>query len=310
MSPDLTIIIPSYNNAGYLGSSIGSLSVDNASLEIIVVDDGSTDDTQQVLTGLSKSHENLRVITQANSGVSSARNAGIREAAGRFVMFVDADDRLLPKALDSLSLNMKDCDADIVVFRQFCVKREVYKWKGSFKEKQRYSALDLMRRGYIRGSACGCVFRLDYLKCSGVTFCEDLSMAEDTVFFACAISSGACISFMDIPLYETIPREGSASRSSDSTFLFRYGRTLKAARSLISDRCVADNTILTLLMGIVHVAAKTGYSPEDIYKLCKIDTVLPLYVPSITRYKWLVKVLNHSFSGFYAIKKWRDRFLP
>lgn len=310
MRPVFTIIVPSYNNAGYLSSCVGSFSSKESSVEIIVVDDGSTDDTQHVLAELSKENPDIRVITQANGGVSSARNAGLREATGRFVMFVDADDRLFSEALNQISRNIGNYDEDIVVFTMISEGHEMEQWKGRFEENRHYAATDLIQRGYIRGSACGCMFRLDYLKESGVTFSNDLTMAEDTVFFACAIAAGASVSFSDIRLYEVIPRNGSASRIYDETFLHRYGKSLQAARRLIPDRCVADNTILTILMGIVNVAAKTGHSAKETEKICAVDSVLPLSVPVMIRHKWLVRVLNHDFSLFFAIKKLRDRFLP
>lgn len=310
MCPELTIIVPSYNNAAFLGMSIGSLSTKSSSVEIIVVDDGSSDNSPEVLAELARSHSNLRVIRQENGGVSRARNTGIREASGRFIMFVDADDRLLPNALDRISRCMRDYNTDIVVFRSFCKGREVEQWGEFFKENHCYTASDLMRGKYVRGSACGCMYRLDYLRNTGIVFCEDLSMAEDTVFFACAISAGASISFSALGLYETVLREGSASRSFDTTFLFRYGKALRAARRLISDHCVADNTILRILMGIVSFAAQAGYSSKETKEICAVESVLPLSVSHIANHKWLVKVLNSNFSMFFLIKKWRDLLLP
>lgn len=307
MRPDITIIVPSYNNADFLPSCIGSLLSADSTEEIIVVDDGSVDDTQRVLTSLSESHSNLHVIRQANGGVSNARNAGIRAASGQYVMFVDADDSLLPGALDRVSRDMKSFDTDIVVFRSFSEGREIYRWDGYFGDCRNYAASDLMKNGYIRGSVCGCMFGLDFLNDYNIRFCEDLSMAEDTVFFACAISAGATIAFADIGLYEAVPRGTSASRSYDEGFISRYGKALHATRRLIPDRLVADNTIQTILMGIVNVAARTGYSAKQTEELCAVDRVLPLSVAVISRNKWLVSILNHSFPLFFAIKKWRDK---
>ncbi len=310
MSPDLSIVIPSYNDAGYLASCIGSLSSAVPSVEIIVVDDGSTDDTQEVLAALSERRPDIRVIKQENRGVASARNAGIRESSGKYLMFVDADDRLFPGSLDLVARNIQACDSDIIVFKMFCEGREEYPWEGFFGQRHRYTAMDLMNKNYIRGSVCGCLFRLDYLKKNDIRFSDGLSLAEDTVFFACAISSGAGIEFSDIRLYDVILSEGSASRRRDATFLDRYGKALAVGRSVIKDRAVADNTLFSILMGVVNVAAESGYSAKDAYRICGVESVLPLSVADIARHKWLVMVLNHSFALFFAIKKWRDRLLP
>ncbi len=93
--PLITVIIPCYNHSRYLGDAIESaLAQSYRPLEIIVVDDGSTDDSAQVAQGRST----VKLIRQANAGLSSARNAGLRASAGDYLIFLDADDRLLPGA--------------------------------------------------------------------------------------------------------------------------------------------------------------------------------------------------------------------
>jgi cellulose synthase/poly-beta-1,6-N-acetylglucosamine synthase-like glycosyltransferase len=93
--PTVTVVIPCFNQARYLGAALSSvLNQTHRPLECIVVDDGSTDDTAGIAAGLG-----ARVITQANQGVSAARNAGLRAARGDMVVFLDADDVLLPGAL-------------------------------------------------------------------------------------------------------------------------------------------------------------------------------------------------------------------
>ena len=93
--PTVSVVIPCFNQARYLGHAIASaLSQSHAPLECIVVDDGSTDETVAVAQVL-----RARVIRQGNHGVSAARNAGLALARGEFVVFLDADDELLPGAL-------------------------------------------------------------------------------------------------------------------------------------------------------------------------------------------------------------------
>jgi hypothetical protein len=94
----VSVVTPAYNVEGYLGDAIRSaLEQSLAPLEIIVVDDGSTDRTGDVARAFG---HRVRCIRQDNAGCAAARNHGIREAAGEFVAFLDADDRWLPSHLE------------------------------------------------------------------------------------------------------------------------------------------------------------------------------------------------------------------
>ena len=95
--PTVSIIIPTYNRADFLKEAIESVLAQTfCDFELIVVDDGSTDRTRDLLDGYGA---RLRPIFQANRGVSSARNAGIRAAQGRYIALLDSDDLWLPKKL-------------------------------------------------------------------------------------------------------------------------------------------------------------------------------------------------------------------
>ena len=96
--PDLvSVIIPCYNQARFLSEAIESvLNQTYPHYEIIVVDDGSTDNTAKVAA----SYERVRGLSQKNHGLAAARNAGLEASKGSYVIFLDADDRLLPNAME------------------------------------------------------------------------------------------------------------------------------------------------------------------------------------------------------------------
>ncbi len=94
----VSVIIPCYNQAQYLGEAIASvLGQTYGHYEIIVVDDGSTDDTAAVAAR----HAGVRCLRKKNGGLAAARNTGLRASEGDYVVFLDADDRLLPDALEA-----------------------------------------------------------------------------------------------------------------------------------------------------------------------------------------------------------------
>src|SRR4051794_37688274 len=97
-APLVSVIIPCYNQAHYLGEAIESvINQTYPHFEIIVVDDGSTDNTSEVAGGFKE----VRCIRQQNQGLSAARNTGLRESSGAFLVFLDSDDRLLPEAIET-----------------------------------------------------------------------------------------------------------------------------------------------------------------------------------------------------------------
>ena len=96
----VSVIIPSFNGSNYVGEAIEScLRQTYSRLEIVVVDDGSTDNTQQVVSR----YQDVRLVSRAHGGPSAARNTGIRRSNGQYLMFLDAQDRLRP---DAVQLNV------------------------------------------------------------------------------------------------------------------------------------------------------------------------------------------------------------
>lgn len=110
----ISVIVPVYNGEAYLEACIESIiNQSYPDLEIIIVNDGSTDGTAQVCDRLQNAYGNLHMITLGDEGVSAARNAGIEAASGDFLMFVDADDRLRPGVLRGLHEILIGTDSDV-----------------------------------------------------------------------------------------------------------------------------------------------------------------------------------------------------
>ena len=113
-----SIVIPVYNAKASLERCVDSwLCQTRKDLEIILVDDGSSDGSKELCDELAKNHSGtcLRVIHQANSGVSAARNAGIRAAEGEFLLFTDSDDYVEPDYLEKMAVLQESSDADLVL---------------------------------------------------------------------------------------------------------------------------------------------------------------------------------------------------
>lgn len=102
-TPLVTIIIPVYNTKKYLRDCVESvLSQTYHNLEIILIDDGSTDGSEKIVDDYAKTDKRIKVIHQKNQGQSSARNIGIQKATGDYVSFIDSDDKIKPSFIANL----------------------------------------------------------------------------------------------------------------------------------------------------------------------------------------------------------------
>lgn len=101
--PRISVIIPVYNTAEYLSACLDSaLSQSLRETEFLCINDGSTDNSPEILKKYAQKDSRVRVLTQTNEGLSAARNLGIAEARGKYLCFLDSDDLILPGALQSM----------------------------------------------------------------------------------------------------------------------------------------------------------------------------------------------------------------
>lgn len=120
LPPAISVVIPVFNDAAGLQRCLASvLAQDVPSLEVLVVDDGSTDDTPAVAQAYAQRDARVRVIGQANAGTGAARNRGLAQARGEWVHFVDADDTLMPGVYAQLRAALQDKPGLEVVFCGF-----------------------------------------------------------------------------------------------------------------------------------------------------------------------------------------------
>lgn len=132
--PLISVIVPVHNGQDYLENCIRSIEEQTyPRLEIIIVNDGSTDQTGVVCERMQRRYDNIHVLTMRDEGVSAARNRGIDKAVGELITFVDADDRLCPEALQILYTCMDRNGSDIAGCRFFCWGNEK-EWQQAVKD--------------------------------------------------------------------------------------------------------------------------------------------------------------------------------
>lgn len=179
----ISIIIPAYNAQRYLRQTLQSvLSQTGGRLEILVVNDGSTDDTGRIAEDYTRRHSCIRVIHTENRGVSHARNVGIREARGRYVSFLDADDVLCADAYTpELEAVLDKGEYDLLSFGYFSSDHNLHYGRANPEQTRVLTRED---PGFLRlanqKSFSARLYRRELLK--NIRFFEGIRYAEDSVF--------------------------------------------------------------------------------------------------------------------------------
>lgn len=118
MNPVVSVIIPVYNQEKYLRKCLDS--VCNQSLqniEVICVNDGSTDNSKEILENYAKQDSRIHILSQKNQGAGAARNLGMQVARGKYLSFLDSDDIFEPLMLETMVRAIEKDDADVLVCR-------------------------------------------------------------------------------------------------------------------------------------------------------------------------------------------------
>ena len=186
--PLISVIVPVYNGEDYLEKCIQCVEEQTYEhIEVIIVNNGSTDETDKVCDKLSAAYDNIRVLTLVSKGVSAARNAGIDEACGELITFVDADDRLCYSMLEILYDYMADTGSDVSGCGFFTWSSEEEWEQGSAAENiiGQVSVFDADR--YLKEALlCGnsrCWSKIYKKKIfDKVRFPENLTIGEDMLF--------------------------------------------------------------------------------------------------------------------------------
>lgn len=198
----ISIIIPAYNCETTIERCLDSiLGQDFKDFEILLVDDGSTDNTPTICDSFAKNDARVKVFHKKNGGVSSARNIGLKNAEGDFITFVDSDDELTPQALSlyesSISSGINFSNTLIIgniILNRFDGSKFTLFSSGI------YSIDDMYQAGFY-----GCIWNKVYnaclLKDNDIIFDETLHFGEDWLFVANYLSCISLVHFIESPCY-------------------------------------------------------------------------------------------------------------
>ncbi len=222
MTPKISIIIPAYDIASYIERTVESvLNQTYSDFELIIVNDGSKDNTGDVLNSLKKRDPRIRVIHKENGGVTSARLCGIKAAQGEWIGFVDGDDIIEPDMYEQLLNNAIQYDADIShCGYQMVVGRRIDMYYGTEKFIQQThddGVVDLLEGKFIEPGLVIKLYKAELFKHIN-EWNVDLTIknTEDLLMNFYLFHESRQSVYMDKCLYHYIVRNGSATSAKPS----------------------------------------------------------------------------------------------
>ena len=211
----VSIVIPVYNAEKYLEESINSvLNQDLKEIEILLIDDGSTDSSPTICDSFVEKDQRVRVIHKANQGVSIARNIGLENARGDYIAFMDADDEMKPDMLSFLYSYAEKYNADMVSCSSgYVVDGKIVREEFGTNELSVYERKEALKN-FLLGKTFNIgvwtkLFRKSLIE--DIRFVEDKKINEDKYFIFEALLKSQTIVLYDVTKYLYFKREGSAT---------------------------------------------------------------------------------------------------
>lgn len=216
----VSFVVPCYNVAPYVSRCLDSILCQGGpSFEVVCVDDGSCDETSEVLERYRCRDDRVLVIRQDNAGLAAARNAGVKAARGGYISFVDGDDFIAPQFLDCLWKKVAQTGNDLIASPLVAVsERRIGRlrrfWAGAactVQETERELLGSWLLEGRMPLSACGKLIRRRI--CLDVPFSPGMYHEDAEVMAAMLFASEGC-ALVDVPLYGYLMRSGSITHAS------------------------------------------------------------------------------------------------
>ena len=318
----LSIVVPVYGVANYLPKCVDSLlAQDISDYEIILVDDGSPDECPQICNQYAEQYSNIKVIHQANAGLSAARNSGIAVAQGEYIMFVDSDDYLLPNVLGTLMEQVERDNLDVLRFRYQNVREsgEVFvPHEGMKTDYNNYSSEHTDGLTFLNDRMWVQCYVVQFLVRREIVLQEQFTPGiyfEDTDWTPRMLLRTKRVASTDLVVYNYLWREGSITLSQKDINKMR--KQLKDKLALIgklnmlgnrvANRRWFDGMISGLVINVVGIIAQYFYKERKEYiKQIKSLKVLPIKNINVApRAVKKLKLINRSIALAVWILHWR-----
>ena len=270
--PKISIIIPVYNVEPYLRRCIDSvLEQTMQDYEIVVVNDGSTDNSGSICDQYADQCDQIRVIHKQNGGLSDARNTGIKAATGDYILFLDSDDYLDTDALEKLWAGVnKNVDIIIGGYKKIYQDYMLLFQSDGIRPGKVYTAEEYFKRGRIDVVVCGNLFRREYLLNNNIFFRVGFRHEDNEIFVRLFLKADKIVG-IDGAYYNYVVREGSlntgvmsSDREQSLMIIFRDWVRDFSAVSNPETRKALYNYLFTTYLNICHDYKLKGWRAEGL----------------------------------------------
>lgn len=314
-----SIIIPVYNAEAYLEECVDSCykqDFDEADFEVILINDGSTDDSLALMYQLALKHDNIVCASQTNKGQGCARNRVIGMAQGKYLFFCDSDDKFIEHSLGKIITLMEKYSLDIC-----CSMGKVYDAEGNsslgwFQPLPLfvvYNGCDAILNGLNFDSVCSKCFLKSFIQTNKLTFNESIAH-EDSLFNAEASPLAEKMMFTDICTYQYNWNGTSTDRSRTRQKVMRglrsdiiiakalrripYGLNIEAKDKIIDNYQKRSNSIIVSLF--LRLLFRDDLSKEDKWQLRQLASKEELFPFKGKCLSWKTTILSKVLNILYS----------
>ena len=222
----ISIIVPIYNTEKYLVECIESIIHQTyTNLQIILVDDGSTDHSLEICQEYAKKDDRIEIIHKENGGLSSARNAGLEASRGDYVMFCDADDFYNPNSCEILEKVITSNKADYAIGNYINCNEDSTLWEKPVFDVEKYPDFRLSIHDYeksffiMSSSVCNKIFRLSFVRGLQLKFRPKVP-AEDAIFTTYCFMKAKSVYYVSDIIYNYRQRNGTSISTNNTLSYF------------------------------------------------------------------------------------------
>jgi glycosyltransferase involved in cell wall biosynthesis len=237
----LSIILSAYNVSNYISKTIDSLANQTVKdFEVLAIDDCSTDDTYDILQKYAEQYDWLKVIQhEKNSGVSAARNTGLKSVSSKFVTFIDGDDWIEPNYVEFfLNKFAEEPDLDLVSCGFYIDTKKKSKAQTEKKKLGRVDRDEAIKQiikmnGVVMGYSWNKMYRRENIVKNDLRFLTDLALMEDELFNVEYATVSKNFYLSDTPLYHYVSRKDSITKKFDMENVKNVGvATMRVYRTI------------------------------------------------------------------------------